>query len=227
MPTSARLRTGSSRLPRTATVRTRAYSQIRDLVTTAPAAIHDDLIGLTGPQRAKRAAGYRPDPARLADPVQATKKALRSLARRVHELDAEIAEANRDLAQLTRRAVPSLLAMPQVGTQTAAQMAISAGENITRMHSEASFAKLVGVAPLPASSGKSGTRHRLNRGGDRQANSALYMVIIGRLKNHPDTRAYLARRTAEGKTKNEAIRCLKRLLARSIYRALRNDLMIT
>jgi transposase len=204
--------------------RTRAYSQIRDLVTTAPAVVHDELIGLTGPQRVKRAVGYRPDLARLAEPVQATKKALRALARRIRELDAEIAEADRDLTRLTRRVVPSLLAMPQVGTQTAAQIVTTAGENIDRMHSEASFAKLVGVAPLPASSGKSGTRHRLNRGGDRQANSALYMVIIGRLKNDPATQTYLARRVTEGKTKNEAIRCLKRHLARSIYRALKNDL---
>ena len=216
------------KVPRDSAVkqRTAAFSQLRDLVTTAPAVIHDELIGLTGRQRANRAAGYRPDPTRLADPVQAAKKSLRALARRIHELDAEIAEADRDLARLTRQLVPSLLAMRQVGVQTAAQMVITAGENITRMRSEATFAKLCGVAPLPASSGKTTpTRHRLNRGGDRQANSALHMVAVGRLKDHPETQAYMQRRLAEGKTKNETIRCLKRLIARSIYRALKRDLM--
>jgi transposase len=204
--------------------RTRAYSQLRDVVTAAPAAIHDQLIALTGPQRVKRALGYRPDPARLNDPVQAAKKSLRNLARRIEGLNTEIAETDRDLAALTKKTVPSLLAMRQVGTQTAAQMLLTAGQNINRLATEAQFAKLVGVAPLPASSGKSGTRHRLNRGGDRQANSALHLVIIGRLKNHPETQAYLRRRLAQGKTKKEAIRCLKRHLARAIYRTLRNDL---
>ena len=207
--------------------RTRAYSVLRDLVTTAPRGIHDELIGLTGPQRVCHAAGYRPDPARIADPVQATKKALRTLARRIGHLNAEIAEADRDLADLTKIVAPSLLAMRQVGPQTAAQILVTAGQNIDRMRSEAAFAKLcgvAGVAPLPASSGKTGTRHRLNPGGDRDANSALYLVVIGRLKNHPPTQTYLARRVTEGKTKREAIRCLKRLLARNIYRALKKDL---
>ena len=114
--------------------------------------------------------------------------------------------------------------MRQVGPQTAAQLVITAGENITRMRSEASFAKLTGVAPLPASSGKT-TRHRLNRGGDRQANSALYMIAVGRIGNHPETLAYVERRRAQGMSNPEIIRCLKRHLARSIYRALRTDLM--
>jgi transposase len=205
--------------------RTRAYSQLRDLVTTAPPAIHDELIVLTGHQRAVRAAGYRPDPARISDPVQAAKKSLRTLARRIQALNAEIREADKDLTRLTRRAVPTLLAMRQVGPQTAAQILITAGQNIDRMRTEATFAKLCGVAPLPASSGKTGTRHRLNRGGDRHANSALYLVVVGRMKNHPQTQAYVQRRLAEGKTKNEIIRCLKRHLARSIYRTLRNDLI--
>ena len=204
--------------------RTRAYSQVRDLITTAPAELHDELIGLTGHQRVQRAVSLRPDPARLSDPVQAAKKSLRTLARRIRALDAEIDEADRDLDRLTRQAVPTLRAMRQVGPQTAAQMVITAGQNIDRMRTEASFAKLVGTAPLPASSGKSGTRHRLNRGGDRQANAALYMIIVGRLKNHPETQHYLTRRLAQGNTKNETIRCLKRHLARSIYRALKNDL---
>jgi transposase len=205
--------------------RTAAYSQLRDLVTTAPPAIHDELIAMTGHQRVLRSLKFRPDPARLADPAQAAKKSLRNLARRISDLDIEIAEADRDLTRLTKQAVPSLLAMRQVGAQTAAQMVITAGENIERMRTEATFAKLIGVAPLPASSGKTGGRHRLNRGGDRQANSALHLVVIGRLKDHPETQDYMKRRVAEGKTTSETIRCLKRHLARSIYRALRNDLI--
>jgi transposase len=214
------------KVPRDSAVkqRTAAYSQLRDLVTTAPTTIHDELIGLTGHQRVLKAVGYRPDRARLHDPVQAAKRGLRDLARRIQALDVEISAADKDLARLTRRVVPSLLAMRQVGPQTAAQLVITAGENITRMRTEATFAKLCGVAPLPASSGKQGTRHRLNRGGDRRANSMLYLIVVGRLKNHPPTQDYLQRRLAEGKTKSEIIRCLKRHLVRSVYRALRNDL---
>ena len=214
------------KVPRDSAVkqRTAAYSQLRDLVTTAPGAIHDELIGLTGHQRVRKAAGYRPDPTRLHEPVQAAKRGLRDLARRIQGLDLEIAAADKDLARLTARVVPSLLAMRQVGPQTAAQLVITAGENITRMRTEATFAKLCGVAPLPASSGKQGTRHRLNRGGDRRANSMLYLIVVGRMKNHPPTQAYVQRRLAEGKTKPEIIRCLKRHLARGIYRALKTDL---
>lgn len=204
--------------------RTRAYCQLRDLITTAPTELREDLLSLTGKQRVARVLGWRPDPTRLADPVQAAKHALRALARRIRTLDEEIATADRHIKQLTRQAVPTLLAMPQIGPQTAARLAITAGENITRMRSEASFAKLTGVAPLPASSGKT-TRHRLNRGGDRQANSALYMIIIGRMRNHPETRAYIERRRAQNMSNPEIIRCLKRHLARSTYRALRTDLM--
>ena len=108
-------------------------------------------------------------------------------------LDVEIAEADKIITALTTQAVPTLLALPQVGPQTAARLVITAGQNIDRMRSEAAFAKLCGVAPLPASSGKT-TRHRLNPGGDRQANSALYMVVVGRMRRHPDTLTYMDRR---------------------------------
>jgi transposase len=204
--------------------RTAAYSQLRDLITAAPAPVRELLIALTGKQRAAKALTFRPDSTRLHDPTHAARYAMRSLAKRIQHLDAEIAQADKDLARLTAQVVPTVLAMRQVGPVTAAQLAISAGQNIDRMTSEASFAKLAGVAPLPASSGKT-TRHRLNRGGDRKANWALYMIITGRMKNHPDTLAYVERRTAEGKSTAEIIRCLKRHLARSIYHALRTDLM--
>jgi transposase len=215
------------KVPRDSAVkdRTRAYSQLRDLITTAPGTLKDDLITLTGKQRVTRVLAMRPDPTRLSDPVQATKRALQALARRITYLDAEIKAADQQLAALTAQACPTLLGMRQVGPQTAAQLVITAGQNIDRMRTEATFAKLVGVAPLPASSGKSNTRHRLNRGGDRQANSALYMIIVGRMKDHPETLAYIQRRTAEGMSTPEIIRCLKRHLARSVYRALKHDLM--
>lgn len=214
------------KIPRDSAVkeRTRACSQIRDLVTSAPTAIHDALIGATTRQRVAVAAGYRPDMTQLADPLQATKLAVRTLARRIQHLDAEIASADKAITALTKQVCPSLLALRQVGPQTAARLVITAGENITRMRSEAAFAKLTGVAPLPASSGKT-NRHRLNRGGDRQANSALYMIATGRMKDHPPTQAYVARRRAQGLSNPEIIRCLKRHLARSIYKALKHDLM--
>jgi transposase len=213
------------KVPRDSAVRerTRAYCQLRDLITAAPAPIHDTLINLTGKQRLAHVIRFRVDPTRLADPVQAAKYALRALGQRIKTLDIEIHTADHHITRLVRETVPTLLAMRQVGPQTAAQLLITAGQNIDRMHSEAAFAKLTGVAPLPASSGKT-NRHRLNRGGDRQANSALYMIIVGRMKNHPETRAYVQRRAAQNMTKAEIIRCLKRHLARAIYQALRTDL---
>lgn len=216
------------KVPRDAAVknRTAAYSQLRDLVTAASGRLHDDLIGLSGKKRVAKVLAMRPDPSRIADPDHAVRHALRALARRIAYLDGEIREADKHLTSLVELACPTLLAMPQVGVQTAARLAITAGENIDRMRSEASFAKLTGVAPLPASSGKT-HRHRLNPGGDRQANSALYMITVGRMSRHEETRAYVDRRRAEGLSNPEIIRCLKRHLARSVYKALRTDLMTT
>lgn len=216
------------KIPRDSAVtdRTAAYNQLRDLITTAPDPLRETLLALSGPQRVTKALALRPDPTRLHEPAQAAKHGLRALARRIRALDAEIAEADRELTRLVRRATPTLLAMPQVGVQTCARLAITAGENIDRMTTEARFAKLTGTAPIPVASGKT-HRVRLNRGGDRQANSALYLVIIGRLQRDPATQAYLQRRISEGKTKREAIRCLKRYLARTTYRALRQDLLST
>lgn len=204
--------------------RTRALAQLRDLATTAPTPIHDELIGLRGKQRVLRAVGFRPDPTKLAEPTHAAKHAMRALARRIQALDVE---ADHTITALTAMLVPTLLALPQVGPQIAAQLVITAGENIDRMRSEAAFAKLTGVAPIPASSGKHSTRMRLNRGGDRNANSALYLIVIGRLKNHPPTITYRNRRQREGLGKRDTIRCLKRYVAREAYQALKTDLMTT
>lgn len=214
------------KVPRDGAVRdrTRAYSQLRDLITSAPSVIRDELLMLTGKQRVARVIAWRPDETRLDVPVQSAKYAMRALARRIRVLDQEIEAVDRQIARLVAATAPSLLAMRQVGPQSAAQLIITAGQNVERMTSEAAFAKLAGVAPLPASSGKT-NRHRLNRGGDRQANCALYMITVGRMKDHPETLAYVERRRAQGMSNPEIIRCLKRHLARSIYRALRTDLM--
>lgn len=205
--------------------RTAAACQLRDLITTAPEPIRGELLGLSTARRVTRVVKYRPDTTDLGDPLQAVKYALRALGRRIQALEAEIAEADRALTPLVATAAPRLLALPQVGTNTAAQLLITGGENIDRMRSEAAFAKLVGVAPLPASSGKT-TRHRLNRGGDRAANSALYLLVCRRLATDPATQAYMDRRSQEPRMdKPDIIRCLKRYVAREIYTALRADLL--
>jgi transposase len=123
------------------------------------------------------------------------------------------------LGRLVATAAPALVAVNGVGTQTAAVLLVAAGDNPERLRSEGAFAHLCGVAPIPASSGKT-TRHRLSRGGNRQANSALYLIAVGRMAWHPPTRAYVKRRTTQGKTKAEIIRCLKRYIARELYAVL-------
>jgi len=206
--------------------RTAIMSQIRDLILTAPASLREAVDSATTRGRIARCRSLRPDLTRLADPVQATKHALRSLARRIDALDTEIAHLEHALTQLVTATAPTLHALPQVGTITAAQLLITAGANIDRIHNEAAFARLCGVAPIPASSGKT-HRMRLSRSGDRQANKALHMITIGRLHTDPRSIAYLTRRTTEGLGKPDIIRCLKRYLVREIHHALITDLTTT
>lgn len=156
----------------------------------------------------------------LADPDMAMRHTLRSLARRWLDLHEEIKVHTRALKKLTSRAAPDLVASFGIGFDTAAEMLITAGDNTDRIRSEAAFAKLCGSCPIPASSGQTTGRHRLNRGGNRQANAALYRVVIVRMRWHEPTKAYVARRTAEGLSKKEIIRCLKRYVAREIYHLL-------
>ncbi|MGW2706929.1 transposase [Streptomyces sp. NPDC001340] len=141
---------------------------------------------------------------------------MQSIAHRYLQLDDEISELDRHLQRLVARAAPELMAVKGLGAETVAALLVAVGDNPGRLRSESAFAHLCGVAPIPASSGKT-SRHRLNRGGDRQANHALYMVAVSRMAWEPRTRAYVARRTAEGKTKTEIIRCLKRHIAREVY----------
>jgi transposase len=200
--------------------RTQAINQLRALLLTGPAELREQLRGLTTGKLIDTCAGLRPTTA-LADPVQATKAALRRLARRHQQLSAEIRELDAELAPLVAAAAPGLLALPGVGVEVAGQLLVTAGDNPHRLHSEAAFAHLCGVAPIPASSGRT-HRHRLNRGGDRAANTALYTIALSRLRWDPRTRAYLTRRQQQGLTKPEAMRCLKRYIAREVYRELIN-----
>jgi transposase len=194
--------------------RTRALNQMRSLVSTAPDELREQLRALTITKLVSTAAGFRP--ARRTDVANAIRLALKTLARRISELDDEIRMLDEILEPLVAHAAPELVERLGVGTETAGALLVAAGENAQRIRNERSFARLCGAAPLDASSGKQ-QRHRLSRAGDRQANSALWRIAITRLSFDPDTRAYLQRRCAEGKTKTEAIRCLKRYIARELY----------
>jgi transposase len=204
--------------------RTAALQQLDDLVITAPEPLRHKLRrGRTLKARAALCLQLRPDSARVHEPTQAAKLALRSLARRVDQLEREIRELDQQLEQLVNTAAPRTVQLLGVGTQAATQLLITAGQNIDRLKSEAAFAKICGTAPIPASSGRT-TRHRLDYGGDRQANRALHMIAICRLRHCDCTRAYAERRRTEGLNKREILRCLKRYIARQTYHTLRADL---
>lgn len=202
--------------------RSAALTQIGSLAVVAPPQLRERL-GTTSRQITAASLRLRPDHSRLSDPVQAAKTALRSIAERIRDLDAEIKALDVELGALVRAVAPRLLQRPQVGIQTAAQLLITAGQNPDRIATDAAFARLTGVAPIPASSGKT-NRMRLHRGGDRQANKAIHMVAIGRLKSHQPAIDYLARRTRQGLSKKDAIRAMKRLIARELHGALKADL---
>jgi transposase len=199
--------------------RSQAANALKSLVVTAPAELREHLHGLSTVKLVATAGRLRPGPE--ATTTAATKTALRSLAARYQALDREIAALDVQLAQLIARTAPQLLDTFGVGPDTAGALLVAAGDNPERLHSEAAFAMLCGAAPVPASSGKT-VRYRLNRGGDRQANAALYRIVIVRLRYHKPTQQYAARRTEQGKTKPEIIRCLKRYVTREIYAILQH-----
>lgn len=211
------------RLPRRSAVkaRTQAINQARQLLVTAPEALRAQLRGLSAAQLAPACARLRPG--NLADPIGATKAALRRLGRRILALGEEIADLDAELKALTAQAAPTLIDRMGVGPDVAGQLLATAGDNPDRLRSEAAFAHLCGVAPIPASSGRR-DRHRLNRGGDRAANHALHTIALSRMRWDARTRAYVERRTEQGLSKKDIMRCLKRHIAREIYRALINDL---
>jgi transposase len=205
------------------THRTAAINHLKALATTAPDPLHDTLTRHRGtPALLTACLRLRPT-GPLTDPLTATRTALRRLARRIRDLDTEIARADRDLDALVAATAPTTVALHCVGTHTAARLLITAGDNPDRLRDDAAFARLTGSAPIPASSGRT-DRHRLHRGGDRQANKALHQIVIVRMRHCERTRTYVTRRTAQGLTKKEIIRCLKRYVAREIHTALTTDL---
>jgi hypothetical protein len=201
--------------------RTQAANQLHAVVTTAPEPLRASLTGLDTTDLVERAARLRP--ATITNPTAAAKLTLVTLARRWLGLTAEINALDGHLAELTTTTASTLVALNGVGTQTAPALLTAAGDNPDRLRREGSFAALCGSSPIDASSGHQ-QRHRLNRGGDRQANAALYIIVISRLRWDTTTKTYMQRRLGEGKTRKEVIRCLKRYVARQVHRAILNDL---
>jgi transposase len=202
--------------------RTQAINQLKALLLTGPAELRQALAGQTTRQLLAACRRLRADqrPAAASDPVTAAAKlTLRRLARRIAALTEEIDELDAELRPLVTATAPALMAVYGVGTEVAAQLLTTAGDNPHRLRSEAAFAQLCGTAPLPASSGRT-TRHRLNRGGDRHANYALHIIALVRLSSHEPTKAYAARRRSEGLSNLEILRCLKRYIAREIHHVL-------
>ena len=201
--------------------RTQTINQLRSLLVSAPDDVRAKLLKTSPDEcvaecRRIRLLGEGPA-------FEALAQALRTLAKRWTHLSCEIKSLDRSLKQLTERAAARLLQQFGIGTQTAATLMITAGDNPERLHNEAAFAALCGVSPLQASSGKT-VRHRLNRGGDRAANNALWTIAMVRMRSEERSRAYVARRTAEGLSHKEIQRCLKRYIAREIYPLLLADL---
>ena len=199
--------------------RVTAINALKALVITAPVDLRDQLRDLTTTALVTKCRAFRLGSAPINE-LAATKRAMRSVARRIKALTTEIAELRTSIAELVETVAPQLLQQPGVGPITAAQVYI-AWSHPGRCRNEAAFARLAGVAPLEASSGQR-TRHRLNRYGDRTLNHALHTIAITRTRHCPKTRAYIAKRTNQGKTVREARRCLKRYIARHLYRLLEN-----
>nr|WP_157163501.1 IS110 family transposase [Nocardia aobensis] len=195
--------------------RSQAINQLKAVIVRANPALREALTGLSNARLVRRCADL--DCSAPTTSVGAATYTLRSLARRILALTGEIDDLKTHIAAAIATSHPALLDCYGVGPNTAAALLIAAGDNPDRLRSEASFAALCGVSPIEASSGKT-IRRRLNRGGDRQANSALYTVVIARLRWDTATKSYIARREADGKSRREAIRCLKRYIARELYR---------
>jgi len=198
--------------------RTQAINQARALVLTGPDDLRARFARHAAAALADAIAGLRPRPGDV--PGYATRVALRELGRRARFLDAQLGRLDELIVPLVAGRARGLPALHGVGPDTAAMLLIAAGDHPERLRSEAAWAHMCAVAPIPASSGKV-SRHRLNPGGNREANHALWRIVITRMSNHPATRAYVTRRTAEGLSKKEIIRCLKRYVAREVYHYLR------
>jgi transposase len=199
--------------------RIQTLNQLRHLVFTAPEPIRVRFKDRYKTGLITEAANMRPR--KGSDLVTyTTNLVIRNLARRIRGLNTEMGEIDRMLTGLIEQAAPSLLELHGVGTDTAASLLVAAGDNPDRLSSEGSWAHLCGTTPLPANSGKVTNRYRLNRGGDRQANAALYRIVLTRMSSDPDTRRYVARRRAQGLNTAEIMRCLKRYVARQVFKHL-------
>ena len=192
---------------------------MRELLVSGPDQLRTRLRGLSISALTTAAARLRPT--RGDDLVMtATKTSLSSLAHRVQKLDDELVDLEAGIEALLTSHCPDLLGLFGVGPDTAAALVVCAGDNPERLHSEAAWARLCGVAPIPTGSGKTSGRFRLHRGGDRQANAALWRIVMVRIAHHPETTAYFHRKLEEGREKKEIIRLLKRYVAREVYRYL-------
>jgi transposase len=197
-----------------------ALQLIHNTIICAPDELREPLRTMTRMQLIRTLAAWRPDLSDYRNLTSAYRITLKSLGRRYLELHDEIADLDVMIAALVDELAPDLVSRNSIGYESASQLLLTAGDNSDRLRSEASFAALCGVSPVPASSGKV-TRHRLNRGGDRAANSALHIIAIGRLRTDARTKAYVDKRVSEGHSKLEAIRCLKRYIAREVYYIIR------
>ncbi len=198
--------------------RTRLALQIRDLIVTAPAALRESMPAKTA-DRVAHCAKFRPGNVR--SPHEATRLALKTLSRRYQDLTHEMGDLTKLLDELTKEANPALRAAKGVGVDVASILLVAAGSNCQRLRNESAFAAMCGVSPLQASSGQT-NRHRLNRSGNRQANNALWRIAMVRMTSDEETKTYLAKRTAEGKTKRDVTRCLKRHIAREVFHLLQH-----
>ena len=198
--------------------RTRTINQARALILTGPDDLRARFARHTAAALIAGLASLRPRPGDVAG--HGTRVAVRELGRRAVFLDGQLERLNELIFPLVTARAPGLLALFGIGPNTAALLLIAAGDHPERLRSEAAWAHLCAAAPIPASSGKV-TRHRLNPGGNREANHALWRIVITRMSSHAPTRAYVERRTEQGLSKKEIIRCLKRYVAREVYRHLR------
>ena len=233
------------RVARTSAIKAHAsaLTQLKAVIKTAPEPLRSELRHLDGAVLLARCHGLRPArgsaptpsphakrpprPGRLTDPTAATKATLSRLAHRISDLDNELRDIDDDLDELTAETAPTLIGLFGVGTDVASQLLTTAGDNPDRITTSAAFAMLCGVAPIPATTGKTANRHRLNRGGDRHANAALYRIAMCRLRYDERTRTYRDQLRARGKTSKEAMRILKRAIAREVYQAIKTDLATT
>lgn len=222
----AKAQTGSSemirhlKIARDSAVKAKSQAMItlKTLIINAPAELRDTLDQIRGPiSLVRHIAALRPG--EISSPLASAKAAMRAIARRWLTLHEEIQAHEQELERLVRAKAPELMKSFGISTMTVAEMLILIGDNPERIRSEAALAKMCGVCPIPASSGKT-NRMRLNRGGNRQANAAIYRVAIVRMRDDAQTKAYATKRTADGKTRREIVRCIKRYLVREIYRAL-------